>query len=504
MTATDVASADPPAVSFPARCLVAVICGDQLVSQVYPASVPVEAFLDDIVELLDEELKRRGRAGLDTGIGYELLRANGTRLDIGRTLDELGVEDGATLVFGPAAEGEGFEPQCESLSTGLAQVGRRLFPPMTPRTVAHTAMAVLAAVCATLLAGSLRTRLADDGAAAAVVTGTAGLLATGAAAAVWRWWPRRDDLLCGFGWLAAPQLAAACAAAAPGDLGAPHAFVAAVAAAVAVVALTRVTGREMPVAAAVVTLCALAGALAAARMWRPVPAQWLAMCALLALLVLLTIAPNIALRAARIRPPHFGSITGRDLFHRADGMPVDAVAPVDPDGAAGDDGADPTPRGDQVAAAAVRANGLLTGLCAAAGVALPPAVWVTLDPGAPKATGAAVLAGLMALIFLIRSRNFADRRQSVALILGGCVAVCAGVTRYLLGAPAGDGSALLLAAAVLLGFGSLTLVAALLVPPTRFTPLVRMCAEWLELLAIIAVLPLAAWVGGLFTWVRMR
>ena len=59
-------------------------------------------------------------------------------------------------------------------------------------------------------------------------------------------------------------------------------------------------------------------------------------------------------------------------------------------------------------------------------------------------------------------------------------------------------------ALVLAGFGAAGLVAALLVPITRFTPLVRMIAEWLEIAAIIAALPLAAWIGGLFNWVRMR
>lgn len=92
-------------VSFPARCAVAVVCGEHLISQVYPASVPVEVFVDDIVELLDDELKRRGQAGLELGIGYELQRANGTRLDVTKTLDELGVEDGTTLVLAPAVEG---------------------------------------------------------------------------------------------------------------------------------------------------------------------------------------------------------------------------------------------------------------------------------------------------------------------------------------------------------------------------------------------------------------
>jgi hypothetical protein len=66
------------------------------------------------------------------------------------------------------------------------------------------------------------------------------------------------------------------------------------------------------------------------------------------------------------------------------------------------------------------------------------------------------------------------------------------------------GPSVLWGALVLAGFGAAGLLAALLVPLTRFTPLVRMIAEWVEIAAIIAALPLAAWIGGLFTWVRMR
>jgi hypothetical protein len=64
-------------VAFPARCAVAVVCGEHLVSQVYPASVPVEVFIDNVVELLNDELKRRGLTGLESGVGYELHKANG-------------------------------------------------------------------------------------------------------------------------------------------------------------------------------------------------------------------------------------------------------------------------------------------------------------------------------------------------------------------------------------------------------------------------------------------
>ncbi|MCI4674193.1 type VII secretion integral membrane protein EccD [Candidatus Mycolicibacterium alkanivorans] len=492
-----------PTVFFPARCAIAVICGEHLVSQVYPASVPVEVFIDNIVELLNEELKRRGVAGLDPGIAYELNRANGTRLDVTKTLDELGVEDGATLVLVPAQEGESFEPQYESLSTGLARIGKRLFAPVTAQTAVHTAMAVLTMVALTILGLAVHARLHSDSPAPVVVTGVGGLLLGLGTIAVWRWWPGRTDLLNGLGWLTVPLLAVAFAAAAPGGVGAAHLFIAALATAVLTCGVVAITQRHVAVAATVVTLCVIGGLVAAARMWRPVPAQWLGMLTLIGLLLLLTLGPTFALRAARIRPPHFGSITGRDLFRRGDGLPVDTVSPVDED-AEDEPNPDTTPRGAAITEAAKRANGVLTGICVAAALALPPAVWATLIPGRGKSTAASVLAGLFVLIFTSRGRAFADRRQAVALVGGAAGAFCAAVIRYVVAAPADSGAALLWGALVLVAFAGVGLTAALLVPVTRFTPLVRMLAEWLELVAIVAAFPLAAWIGGLFSWVRMR
>lgn len=490
-------------VSFPARCAVAVVCGEHLLSQVYPASVPVEVFIDNIVELLNDELKRRGLAALESGIGYELQKANGVRLDVTKTLDELGVEDGATLVLVPSVAGDSFEPQYESLSTGLARIGKKLFEPVTAETAAHTALAVLAMVSAAVLAMALRTRIATDSLVPAVVTGVAGLLVAGAAGVTWRWWPHRDDMQRGFAWLAVPSLAFSVAAAAPGRLGAPHLFIAALAAATLTCGIAVTTRRHIDVAATVVTLCALGGVVAMARMWQPIPAQWLGMCTLVVLLLLLTMAPTIALWSARIRPPYFGSVTGRDLFRRGDNLPTDAVSPVDTDGEE-EANPDTTPRGAEIAAAAKRADHVLTGICAGAALTLPAAVWATLVPGQRHSVAAAVLAGLFVLIFISRGRAYAHKRQAIALVCGAVVAMCVGVIKFVLHEPAASGESVLWGFLVLAGFGAAGLTAALLVPITRFTPLVRMIAEWLEIVAIIAALPLAAWIGGLFTWVRMR
>lgn len=490
-------------VAFPARCAVAVVCGEHLVSQVYPASVPVEVFVDNIVELLNDELKRRGLTGLESGIGYELHKANGVRLDVTKTLDELGVEDGATLVLVPAVEGDSFEPQYESLSTGLARIGKQLFEPVTADTAAHTALAILAMISASVLGLAVRDRTASDSLMPSIVTGVLGLLAIGGAGVVGRWWPHRADILGGFAWLSMPLLAVSLGAGAPGRLGAAHLFIAALAAGVLTCGIAVMTRRHVNVAATIVTLCALGGLAAAARMWRPVPAQWLGMCMLVVLLFLLTLAPTIALWSARIRPPYFGSVTGRDLFRRSAGLPVDAVSPVD-EAAEDELSPDTTPRGTQIAAAAVTANNVLTGISVAASLTLPAAVWATLMPGHHRSPAAAVLAGLFILIFISRGRAFADKRQAIALVCGAAAAACVGVIKYALHEPATSAESVLWAALVLGGFGAAGLAAALLVPITRFTPLVRMIAEWLEIFAIIAALPLAAWIGGLFNWVRMR
>jgi type VII secretion integral membrane protein EccD len=490
-------------VSFPARCAVAVVCGEHLVSQVYPASVPIEAFIDNVVELLNDELKRRGFGGLEPGVGYELHKANGVRLDVTKTLDELGVEDGATLTLVPAVEGESFEPQYESLSTGLARIGKKLFEPVTVQTAAHTALVILAMVSATLLGLAVRHRLSTDSLMPSIVTGAAGLLAASGAGSVWRWWPSRTDMVDGLGWQAVPLLTVSLAGGAPGRLGSAHVFIAALAAAVLTCGIATATGRHANVAATAVTVSGLGGTVAAARMWWPVPAQWLGMCTLVALLLVLTMAPTIALWVARIRPPYFGSITGRDLFRRSAGLPVDAVSPVD-EGADEEVNPDTTPRGAQIAAAAVHANNILTGICVGSGLALPAAVWATLMPGHDRSTAAAVLAGLFVVIFISRGRAFADKRQAIALVCGAAAAMCVGVVKYVVHEPPSAGPSMLWGALVLAGFGGAGLLAALLVPITRFTPLVRMTAEWVEIAAIIAALPLAAWIGGLFTWVRMR
>lgn len=378
----------PHKVAFPARCAVNISYDKHLCSQVFPAGIPVEGFFEGMVELFDADLKRKGFDGVALPAGsYELHKINGVRLDINKSLDELGVQDGDTLVLVPRVAGESFEPQYESLSTGLAAMGRwlgrdggdRMFAQVTPLTAAHTAIAIIAMAISVVVALTLRARTFSDSLVpAAVAGGIAVPLVIGALVVRWGWRERRD-LFSGFAWLAVMALAVAGACAPPGELGAAHGLIGVVVVILGAIAIGVVTEKRWQTAfvTAVVTICGILAAVAAVRMFRPASVQVLAICVLVALLVLVRMTPTIALWVARVRPPHFGSITGRDLFARREGMPVDTVSPVSEDESEDEDNelTDITARGAAIAASARLVNAVQVGICIGVSVVLPVAVW---------------------------------------------------------------------------------------------------------------------------------
>jgi type VII secretion integral membrane protein EccD len=163
---------------------------------------------------------------------------------------------------------------------------------------------------------------------------------------------------------------------------------------------------------------------------------------------------------------------------------------------------DITARGAAIAASARLVNSVQVGVCVGVSLLLPAAVWGVLTPGRPLAWLALVVAGLVVGIFITQGRGFAAKYQAVALVCGACAAVCAGVVKYAVAAPKDVAAGLLWPAVAVAAFSALGLAAALLVPATRFRPLVRLTVEWVEVFAMIALLPAAAALGGLFTWLR--
>jgi type VII secretion integral membrane protein EccD len=185
-------------------------------------------------------------------------------------------------------------------------------------------------------------------------------------------------------------------------------------------------------------------------------------------------------------------------------MPVDTVSPVSEDETEDEDNelTDITARGAAIAASARLVNAVQVGVCVGVSLLLPAAVWGVLTPGRPLSWLALVVAGLAVGIFITQGRGYAAKYQAVALVCGACAAVCAGVVKYAVAAPKDVQAGLLWPAVAVAAFAALGLAAALLVPATRFRPLIRLTVEWVEVLAMIALLPAAAALGGLFTWLR--
>ncbi|WP_420109164.1 type VII secretion integral membrane protein EccD [Mycolicibacter arupensis] len=529
-------SPTPAKVAFPARCAVSLAYDKHLVSQVFPAGIPVEEFFEGMVELLDEDLRHHGFDGVALPPGsYELHKVNGVRLDITRSLDDLGVQDGDTLVLVPVVGGDSFEPQYESLSSALAATARRLgaqpeircqecghkadeqtvarllkvkvdrmFAPVTALTAAHTAVGLMALAVVVLSALAVRARMFSDSWLPAATMAGLGALLTLGAAVIRRNWPARDDLFSGFGWLAVLALSCAALGAAPGALGSPHLMIGLTVLALGAIGLSVLLRAQTAVATAIVTGAGIGGAVALARMWHPVSPPVIGICTLLGLLILLRMSPTIALWVARVRPPYFGSITGRDLFARRANMPIDTVSPVTPEDGEDDedDLVDISARGAAIAASARLINAVQVGMCVAIAATLPIAVWMVLTPGAPRQRGAVALCGLVAGLFITQGRGFAGRVQAIALVGGACAAVLTGIVKYALASPGDTPAGFLWPAAAIAVFAGLGVAAGLLVPETKFVPWIRLAVEWLEVLAFIVVGVLGAWLGGLFVWVR--
>lgn len=136
-------------VSLPARCAVAVVCGEHP----SPGGIPLRwsrSTRQRRRTQQDPVAQRRSRP--EPGTAYELHWPTATASDLTRSLDDLGVEDGMTLVPAwPERARLRSSPQCESLSSALAGVGKRLFTPVTAETAAQTALAILGGVVSTVL-----------------------------------------------------------------------------------------------------------------------------------------------------------------------------------------------------------------------------------------------------------------------------------------------------------------------------------------------------------------
>jgi type VII secretion integral membrane protein EccD len=139
---------------------------------------------------------------------------------------------------------------------------------------------------------------------------------------------------------------------------------------------------------------------------------------------------------------------------------------------------------------AVKAHHMLTGLVfGSAGAATLGSVLVASEPKG------AVLAAVVGLVLVLRTRTHIDPRRRIALVVGGAAAIAVSCASVVVSTPGQANWVCVASTAVGVsvlvgGFGATA------------NPVARRAVEVLEYLALAAVVPLACWAGGLYGLIR--
>ncbi|MFC6092562.1 type VII secretion integral membrane protein EccD [Saccharothrix lopnurensis] len=420
-------------------CRVSVITPGGLVDLVLPVSVPVA----DVLPAISRHTASEHR-------GLLICDREGEPLDTARSAAELGLRHGDVLVLRTPSSlvpEPGFDDPVEAVAAATA-----LRPDHWRIEHTRTAWAVLAFVALTALA-ALRLPAVVSGAGAVLLL-LAGLLAARA--------PRGAAASAALRGGAVPHAAACAAALVP---GAPSQVLAAsVAAGVTAVlaALSASSSRSVFVAAG--TCAAVTAGAAAAWAAGVPPATVGAVLAVTGVLVQ-PLLPGLALRAARITVP-----------------------PI-PEDIADLRAADDDPHADVTAEFAHDAQRFLTAGLVVADIVVLAAIPVPVLAGPPGAVLCAVLAALV----LVRARRFRLLPQRLAGAVTGTLLLSAALVGAALHAPPAlrwPAALVVAAAATALALGG-----------DRPSPATRRWVALGELGLVVVLLPVLAWVCGLYGWI---
>jgi type VII secretion integral membrane protein EccD len=180
------------------------------------------------------------------------------------------------------------------------------------------------------------------------------------------------------------------------------------------------------------------------------------------------------------------------LAYRLARMPIPSI-PTGPDDLKSDR---ETVDGQRVLARAERTDEFLSALLAALSViGVVSGLVATTRPPAGL-----ILAVVLGLLMMIRARWFISRRQRLPLLTAGATTLAATlVAVYLAG---GQPIRLVAVPGLLVVAGTVGLTLALSNPSRRLSPLAGRLLDIFEVLLIVAMMPLAVWVSGLYVWIR--
>jgi type VII secretion integral membrane protein EccD len=484
-----------------ARARVAVLVATWQVDVVVPTKFAVETFIDDLLAVLAEAI---GEDSVDftppTG-QWSLARPGQAPIPRWRTLADHDVDDGTVLQLCPVESAEVFTPIVEDITDALALVNDSEFAEFDARAAALCGLAAWGA--ATVAVSVLLTRLWTQTAsvlACAVPALVLGVICWSATILAQRQGASPRVRL-GLALSALPPLFAGGAMLVPTPFGVPGQFepsnlaAGAVVAAVGAATMIRLIGTGIATLTAVTVLGLLVGAAALHVVFLEMEVGKVAGGAVLVGLVLLGLAPRIAVVIAKIRPP--------DLPDPGDTVDQESLTEIF-DAAKGKNAETDTEskrRDDRVGIesrarlAVTTLRGLVAAFCAATAAAT-----VIACAASPGGIREIVMAAAVFGILVLRARWFPDLVQALAfMVAAGGIAI--GVVAVLFGAYT-TVPARLTVLGVLLCIAVLGCVAALRLPGVRLSPVTRRTIDLVEYGFLIVVPVVSLWIMGVYTAMR--
>lgn len=465
---------------------------------------PLTVIMHDLVDYVAKVLKDEGIAvDFNPKKVYTLAVEGGMPFARTLSLAEAGVLDGARLLLREVHSTEVFKPIIEDGSDALAEfnaVKFAAFTATTARTLGLIAIVGGAALTAALTiaawwstpssvwwappAGAL-TLLAM---VAAIVGSRRSMLPVSYAAGI-----AAVPLAFALGWVAVPAYENT-----PGHWTAANVLAAAFTAASVSLLVLWLTNVGISVHTAVVTLAGAAAVAAAVRTFTSFDIRQVSTVAVVAGMVLVAVAPGLALLLAGVKPPSL-PVPGEDIDRNEldeaamvvevfdDGNDVPTVALSDDE--------------DTMLESRSRvSNKYLTGLLLAAVTIIVTGAVAAVEPGTHYFWGEVAVAILAILVLVLRGRSLPDRVHAVTFFIAAFVLLVGFTLTIVIGT-----STAVAELPVLGGVAVVTILAALAgmaLPGAKMSPITLRRIENLEFVANFAVAMLAFWIVGAFAFFR--
>lgn len=432
-------------------------------------ALPADVAVADLLPMLLEMARERSPDGGSRHGGWCLAKLGDTAMDPSRTLAAAGVVDGDMLQLRRRSESPP-PPLFDDVVDAIAVASPDSYRPWTPKTARALGqvaggLALVTAAAALFLAG--------PGLAPAITGGGAAVLAVALGGVIARVFGDR-----GTGVLVAaaglPMAFVAGLYAVPGDeLDRPNLLLACVLVLVLAAAAILVLGTGVATFVAAASAAALGAGAALVGTLVAHPAAGIAAGTASVALALLSALPRLTIQLARLPKPQVPR-SAEDLKEDT-GFPDYA----------------------SIERRAGLAHEYMTGMIVGSGVVTAICAVVLAASGRMDAI---ILAVVVTLVMLLRSRTYANGTQAIVLLAAGMVSAAGLVVAWILGSDAFELNLWVFSVLVLLATAAL--IFGVVFPSQRFSPVLRRAVDLSEAVLIVSVLPIALAVMDLYSTIR--